>query len=112
MIQFDGLEWSLDEEFGIPTIKTPTIRKTNDVAKTPRKQSHESRRDKNPIQKLTYDGCVFPIWLKWYSSHVLRNLFSNMNLDNAVDEEMDAHSMWMRQSITASRLMVANGYVK
>ena len=55
-----GLEQSLDEEFGIPSVKTPGVRKMHIGNGTlgsdpgPRR----SQRMRNPVERLTYDGYV------------------------------------------------------
>ena len=49
----DGSEQSLDEEFDIPTVRTPGVRKANEVAKFPTSSDPGPRRSgrvKNPVK--------------------------------------------------------------
>ena len=56
----DGSEQSLDEEFGIPAVRTPSVRKAQEDARGQRSDPgpRRSGRVKNPIKRLTYDGYV------------------------------------------------------
>jgi hypothetical protein len=55
-----GSEQSLDEEFGIPAIKTPGVRKANVANRIPRTDPgpRRSTRERRLVQRLIYDGYV------------------------------------------------------
>ena len=55
-----GSKQSLDEDFGIPSTKTPSAKKAQLAGKAPRRDLGpcRSRRNKVPMQRLTYDSYV------------------------------------------------------
>jgi hypothetical protein len=55
-----GSEQSLDEEFGIPVIRTPGVRRANVANRTPwiDPGPRRSTRERRPVQRLIYDGYV------------------------------------------------------
>jgi hypothetical protein len=55
-----GSEQSLDEEFEIPAIKTPGVRRANVANRTPwtGPGPRRSTRERQPVQRLIYDGYV------------------------------------------------------
>jgi hypothetical protein len=100
-----GSEQSLDEEFGIPAIRTPGVRRANVANRTPRTDPspRKSTRERRPVQRLIYDGYVAchyaymakdvhdvePICFEDAVGHAL--------WDKAMDEEMvalDANMTW------------------
>ena len=94
----DGSEQSLDEDFGIPAVKTPSVRKANEAANLRR-----SGRNKNPVQRFTYDGYV--AHHRAYMAKVVHDVeptcfedaVGNVHWDNAMDEEMaalDVNETW------------------
>ena len=50
-----GSKMSLDEEFGIPAMKTPRVKKAMQAMNA---KLHKSLRVKNPVQRLVYNGYV------------------------------------------------------
>ncbi len=55
-----GFEQSLDEEFGIPTIKTLGVRRANAANRTPQTNPgpRKSTKERRPVRRLIYDGYV------------------------------------------------------
>ena len=55
-----GSEQSLDEEFNIPTVRTPGAKKAQLIGKTFGSDPGpcKSRRERVPVQRLTYDSYV------------------------------------------------------
>ncbi len=55
-----GSEQSFDEEFGIPAIRTPGVKRANATNRTPRIDPgpRKSTRERRPVQILIYDGYV------------------------------------------------------
>jgi hypothetical protein len=55
-----GSEQSLDEEFGIPAIRTPGVKRANVANRTPRTDPGPcmSTRERGLVQRLIYDGYV------------------------------------------------------
>ena len=96
----DGSEQSLDEEFGIPVVRTPGARRAKQVATLgsdpgPRR----STRVRFPVDRLTYDGYVTHHYA--YMAKVVEDVeptcfedaIGNVNWENAMDEEMNALDM-------------------
>ena len=97
-VDSDGLEQSLDEEFCIPAIRTPGVRKANEAARMlgsdlgPRR----SGRVRNHMQRLSYDGYVSHHYA--YMAKVMHDVeptcyedaVGNVHWENAMDEEMAA----------------------
>lgn len=56
----NGLEQSLDEEFGIQDVRTLDVRKSHETARTPNSGPRPRRlgRVRNLVQQLTYNGYV------------------------------------------------------
>ena len=59
-VDSDGLEQSLDEEFGIPSVRTPGARRAKQVVKTPGSDPRPRRSSRVgfPLDRLTYAGYV------------------------------------------------------
>ncbi|MCO5594866.1 hypothetical protein L7F22_048901 [Adiantum nelumboides] len=85
----DGSDQSLDEEFGIPPVRTPGPRRSNRV--------------RFPVERLTYDGYVTNHYA--YMAKVFQDVeptcfedaIGNENWKNAMDEEMaelDVNQTW------------------
>ncbi len=55
-----GFEQNVDEEFGIPAIKTLGVRRANATNRTPRTDPGPCRstRERRPVQRLIHDGYV------------------------------------------------------
>ncbi|MCO5571326.1 hypothetical protein L7F22_025064 [Adiantum nelumboides] len=55
-----GSEHSLDEELGIPSVRTPGVRRLHAENRAPgsNAEPRRSRRNRYPVDKLTYDGYV------------------------------------------------------
>jgi len=55
-----GSEQSLDEEFGIPVMKTPGVKRINVANRTPRTDlsPRRSTRERRLVHRLIYDGYV------------------------------------------------------
>jgi len=100
-----GSEQSLDEEFGIPTIRTPGVKRANVADKTPRIDPgpHRSTRERRPVQRLIYDGYVARHYA--YMAKVVqddepicsKDAIGHALWDKAMDEEMaalDANRTW------------------
>ncbi len=100
-----GFEQSLDEEFGIPTIKTHGVRKANATNRTPQTDPglHRSTRERRPVQRLIYDGYVAHHYA--YMAKVVQDVepicfedaIGHALWDKAMDEEMaalDANMTW------------------
>jgi hypothetical protein len=100
-----GSEQSLDEEFGIPTIKTPSVKKANVTNRTPQIDPgpRRSTKEKRPVQKLIYDGYVARHYA--YMAKVVQDVepicfedaIGHAPWDKAMDEEMaalDANRTW------------------
>jgi hypothetical protein len=96
--EFSGSEQSLDEEFGIPAIRTPGVKRANVVNRTPWTDPgpRRSTRERRPVQRLIYDGYVARHYA--YMAKVVQdvepNCFEDANgralWDKAMDEEMAA----------------------
>ena len=58
--ELSGFEQSLDEEFGIPAIRTPGAKKAQSTGKASRSDPgpHKYGRERVPVQRLTYDSYV------------------------------------------------------
>ena len=94
----DGSEQSLDEEFGIPAVKPPGVRKAQEDARGQRSDPGPRKfgRVKSPVQRLTYDGYV--AHHKAYMAKVIQdveptcfeNAVGNVHGDDAMNEEMAA----------------------
>jgi hypothetical protein len=100
-----GSEQSLDEEFGIPAIRTPGVRKVNTTNRTPRIDPgpRRSTRERRPVQRLIYDGYVARHYS--YMAKVVQDVepicfedvVGHALWDKAMDEEMaalDANKTW------------------
>lgn len=101
----DGSEQSLDEEFGIPAVKTPGVKKAQEDARGQRSDPgpRRSGRAKNPVQRLTYDGYV--AHHKAFMAKVIQDVeptcfedaVGNVHWDDAMNEEMaalEANDTW------------------
>ena len=101
----DGSERSLDEEFGIPVVRTPGVRKVQGDARGQRSDPgpRRSNRVRNPVQKLTYDGYL--AHHKAYMAKVIQDVeptcfedaVGNVHWDDAMNEEMaalEANDTW------------------
>jgi hypothetical protein len=98
-----GSEQSLDEEFGIPAIRTPGVKRINATNKTPRTDlgPRKSTRERRPVQRLIYDGYV----VRHYMAKVVQDVepicfedvVGHALWDKAMHEEMialDANRTW------------------
>jgi len=101
----DGSKKSLDEEFGIPAVRTLGVKKANEAAKPPRSDPgpHRLNRNRNSLQRLMYDGYV--AHHNAYMAKVVQDVepthfedaVGNVHWDNAIDEEMvalDVNETW------------------
>ena len=88
-----GSEMSLDEEFGIPAMKTPDVKKAMEAMNA---KLRRSTRVKNPVQRLVYDGYVAHHYA--YMAKVVQDVeptcfdeaIGNVSWEKAMDEEMAA----------------------
>ncbi|MDM1593474.1 reverse transcriptase domain-containing protein [Escherichia coli] len=100
-----GSEQSLDEEFGIPAIRTPGVRKANVPNRTPWTDPgpRRSNKERRPVQRLMYDGYVARHYA--YMAKVVQDVeptcfedaVGHTLWDKAMDEEMaalDANKTW------------------
>jgi hypothetical protein len=100
-----GSKQSLDEEFGIPAIKTPGVKKANVTNRTPQTDPgpRRSTRERRPVQRLIYDGYVARHYA--YMAKVVQDAkpscfedaIGHALWDKAMDEEMaalDANRTW------------------
>jgi hypothetical protein len=100
-----GSEQSLDEELGIPAIRTPSVRRANASNRTPQTDPgpHRSTRERRPVQRLICDGYVARHYA--YMAKVVQDVEPNYFedairhalWDKAMDEEMvalDANRTW------------------
>ena len=101
----DGSGHSIDEEFGLPVVRTPGVIKAQGDARGQRSDpgSRRSTRVKNPVQKLSYDGYV--AHHKDYMAKAIQdveptcfeNAVGNVHWDDAMNEEMaalEANDTW------------------
>ncbi|MCO5600233.1 hypothetical protein L7F22_054343 [Adiantum nelumboides] len=60
LMHSSGFEHSLDEELGIPSVRTPDVRRLHAENRAPgsNAEPHRSRRNRYPVDRLTYDGYV------------------------------------------------------
>jgi len=96
--EFSGSEQNLDEEFGIPAIRTSGVKRANVANRTPWTDPgpRRSTRERRPVQRLIYDGYVARHYA--YMAKVVQdvepNCFEDANgralWDKAMDEEMAA----------------------
>ncbi|MCO5587633.1 hypothetical protein L7F22_041582 [Adiantum nelumboides] len=95
-----GSEHSLDEEFGIPSVRTPDVKK---AFKGMHEKLRRSGRHKNPVDRLTYDSYVARHCA--YMAKILQDkgptcfdeAIGNMKWEQAMDEEMaalDVNETW------------------
>jgi hypothetical protein len=100
-----GFEQSLDEEFGILTIRTPSVRRANAANRTPHTDPGppKSTKERRLVQKLIYDGYVARHYA--YMAKVVQDVepicfedaIGHALWDKAMDEEMaalDANRTW------------------
>ena len=88
-----GSEMSLDEELGIPVIRTPGVKK---AMETMNAKLRRSTRLKNPVQRLSYDSYLAHHYA--YMASVVQvveptcfdEAIGNENWEKAMDEEMAA----------------------
>ncbi|MCO5582138.1 hypothetical protein L7F22_036028 [Adiantum nelumboides] len=93
-----GLEHSLDEELGIPFVRTPSVRRLHAKNKAPvsNAKPRRSRRNKYPIDKLTYDGYVAKhfVFMAKFAQDVELTCFEeateNVKWQEDLNDEMDA----------------------
>ncbi|MCO5547474.1 hypothetical protein L7F22_000924 [Adiantum nelumboides] len=95
-----GYEHSLDEEFGIPSMRTPSVKK---AFQGMHEKLRRSRRHKNPVDRLTYDSYVARHFA--YMAKIVQDkeptcfdeAIGNMKWEQAMDEEMaalDVNETW------------------
>ncbi|MCO5587634.1 hypothetical protein L7F22_041583 [Adiantum nelumboides] len=95
-----GSEHKLDEEFEIPSVRTPGVKK---ALKGMHEKLRRSGRHKNPIDRLTYDSYVARHCA--YMAKIVRDkgptcfdeAIGNMKWEQAMDEEMaalDVNETW------------------
>ncbi|MCO5578478.1 hypothetical protein L7F22_032320 [Adiantum nelumboides] len=89
-----GSEHSLDEELGIPSLRTPTVRRLHAQNGVPgsNAESRSSERNRYPVDRLMYDGYVakhFAFMAK-VAQDVEPTCFENDKWQEAMNEEMDA----------------------
>ncbi len=100
-----GSKQSLDEELGIPAIRTPGVRRTNAANRTPQTDPgpRRSTRERQPVQRLICDGYVARHYA--YMAKVVQDVepicfedaIGHALWDKAMDEEMaalDANKTW------------------
>ena len=88
-----GSDMSLDEEFGIPAMRTPGVKKAMEAMHSKLRRSERTR---NPMDRLTYDSYVARHYA--YMAKVVQDVeptcfdeaIGNMNWEKAMYEEMDA----------------------
>ena len=88
-----GSDMSLDEEFGIPTMRTPGVKKAMEAMHSKLRRFECTR---NPVDRLTYDGYVARHYA--FMAKVVHDVeptcfdeaIGNMNWEKAMYEEMDA----------------------
>ena len=104
-VDSSGLEQSLDEEFGIPSVKTPRVRRMHIENRTlgsdPRPR--RSQRMRNPVERLTYESYV-ACHCAYMAKIVLDveptcfdDAVGDAKWEKAMDEEMaalDANETW------------------
>ncbi len=101
----NGSEQSLDEEFGIPAIKTPGVTRANVTNRTPRIDlgPRMATKERRLVQRLIYDGYVARHYA--YMAKVVHDVepicfedaVGHALWDKAMDEEMtalDANKTW------------------
>jgi hypothetical protein len=101
----NGSEQNLDEEFGIPAIKTLGVRRANVANRTPRTDPgpRRSTMERQPVHRLIYDGYVARHYA--YMAKVVQDVepicfedaVGHALWDKAMDEEMvalDANRTW------------------
>ncbi|MCO5593034.1 hypothetical protein L7F22_047039 [Adiantum nelumboides] len=95
-----GSEHSLDEEFGIPSVKTPGVKK---ALQGIHEKLRRSGRHKNPVDRLTYDSyvarhCAYMAKIVQDKEHTcFDEAIGNMKWEQAMDEEMaalDVNETW------------------
>ena len=82
---------SLDEEFGIPKVKMPSVQRMEGETSL-----HKSTHVKYPKERLNYDSLqciIMPTWLKWY--RYKNPLVSNKQLL----ECLNGIKLWMRRRL-------------
>ena len=105
-----GSEQSLDEEFGIPSVKTPGVRRMHARNRTPGSDPGPPRfeRARNTMQHLTYDSyvarhCAFLVKIVHdVEPTCYEDAIGDVKWEQAVDEEMagvDANITWDLVSI-------------
>jgi hypothetical protein len=122
--EFSGSEQNLDEEFGIPAIRTPGVRRVNATNRIPRTDPgpRRSTKERRPVQKLIYDGYVARNYA--YMAKVVQEVepicfedaVGHAFWDKAMDEEMAAldangHGSWCL-CLKGKRLLDVNGCTK
>ena len=88
-----GSEMSLDEELGIPTMRTPGVKKAMEAMNS---KLRRSTRIKNPVQRLSYDSYLAHHYA--YMANVVQVIeptcfeeaIGNENWKQTMDEEMVA----------------------
>lgn len=114
-VDSDGSEQSLYEEFGILVVRTPGVKKANEVAK-PRR----SNMAKNSVQRLTYDGYV--AHYRAYMAKVVQDVelthfedvIGNVHWENAMDEKMvalDVNETWDLVSLSEGKKAIGCKWV-
>ena len=100
-----GSDHSLDEEFGIPSIKTPGVRKMHAGNRAPGSDpgQRRSERVRNPVQRLSYDSyvashCAFMAKIvQDVEPTCFDDAYGDVKWEKAMDEEMaalDANETW------------------
>ncbi|MCO5612936.1 hypothetical protein L7F22_067209 [Adiantum nelumboides] len=94
-----GSEHSLDEEFGIPSVTTPGVKK---ALQGMHEKLRRSGRHKNPVDRLTYDSyvarhCYMAKIVQDKEPTCFDEAIGNMKWEQAMDEEMaalDVNETW------------------
>ena len=112
-----GSDHSLDEEFGIPSVKTPGVKKALEGMHS---KLRRSSRVKNPVQRLMYDGYVAHHYA--YMAKVVQDeeptcfddAVGNAKWEKAMDEEMAAlyeNETWDLVSLPESKNVIGCKWV-
>ncbi len=98
---FSGSDYSLDEEFGIPSVKRPGVKKK--ALEGMHEKLRRSRRTKKPVQRLTYDGyvachCAYMAKVvQDVESTCFEDAIGDVKWEEAMDEEtaaLDGNKTW------------------
>ncbi|MCO5572909.1 hypothetical protein L7F22_026670 [Adiantum nelumboides] len=112
-----GSEHSLDEEFGIPSVRTPGVKK---ALQGMHEKLRRSGRHKNPVDRLMYDSNVAHHCA--YMANIVQDkeptcfdeAIGNMKWEQAMDEEMaalDVNETWKLVPLTEGKKSIGCKWV-